>query len=94
MVVGSIICFIASTNNDNGNLQEGGFTPDDFSVFGAIFTFIFIIDISVKFAIADVKCCFFRKPYEEGSPMVTRPTFLVGYFISFAIPTRNYSKGE
>ena len=93
VIVGSIICFIASTNNDNGNLQEGGFTPDDFSVLEAIFTFIFITDISVRFAVADVKCCFFRKPYEEGSPMALDPLFLLDILSVLPYPLEIIARG-
>ncbi len=69
IIVGSIICFIAGTSNDTGKIDPAGLTPEQYRILEAIFTIIFVVDISVRFAVADVKCCFFRKPYEEGSPM-------------------------
>ena len=69
VIVASIFCFIIGTNNDTGKVDPTGPSPEALSVLEAIFTIIFIVDISVRFVVADVKCCFFRKPYESGYPM-------------------------
>ena len=66
---GQYFFFIIGTNNDTGKVDPAGPSPEALSVLEAIFTIIFIVDISVRFVVADVKCCFFRKPYESGYPM-------------------------
>ena len=65
----SILCFILQTENGAGLQAEGNLTPEQFNILEAIFTTVFIIDIGVRFAVADVKCCFGRADFQEGTPM-------------------------
>jgi len=65
----SILTFIIQTYNQAGKQAEGNLTPEEFNILEAIFTVVFIIDITIRFSVADVQCCCNRKPYHEGTPM-------------------------
>ena len=65
----SILTFIMQTYNLAGTQDEGNLTPDEFNILEAIFTVVFVIDITIRFGVADVQCCCNRKPYHEGTPM-------------------------